>query len=85
MRLEVGLKECFGKKLVMSWLTWAGHVEILGDENKITKTPAVLGLQIKGGEEDRECDEGSALRDVWKEYEGNGERQLNIDDGSNRG
>ena len=31
MRVEIGVKESFKKKLVRS--TWAGHVEKIGDEN----------------------------------------------------
>ena len=30
------MKECFNKKLVISRLTWGGHVEIMGDE-KVAK------------------------------------------------
>ena len=35
-REEVRVKECFNKKLVISRLTWGGHVEIMGDE-KVAK------------------------------------------------
>ena len=30
--MEIGVMECFKKKLVISRLTWGGHVEIMGDE-----------------------------------------------------
>ena len=34
----------------------------------------------KGGEEDRECDGRTALREIWKEREENGEQQLYIEE-----
>ena len=37
LRVEVGVKESFKKKLVWSRLKWAGHVERMGDE-KLTET-----------------------------------------------
>ena len=35
----------------------------------------------KGGEEGQECDERTALREIWKEWEENGEQQQNIEVG----
>ena len=32
LKVAVGVKESFKKKLVRSRLTWAGHVERMGDE-----------------------------------------------------
>ena len=32
----------------------------------------------KGDEEERECDRRTALREIWKEWEENGEQQLKI-------
>ena len=32
LTVEVGVKEYFKKKFVMSSLTWGGHVEIMGDK-----------------------------------------------------
>ena len=32
----------------------------------------------KGGEEDRECDGRTGFREIWKEWEENGEQQQNI-------
>ena len=34
----------------------------------------------KGGEEDLECDGRSALREIWKEWEENGEQQQKIEE-----
>ena len=33
----------------------------------------------KGGEDDRECDGRTALRDIWKEWEDNREQQEKIE------
>ena len=35
--------------------------------------------RVKGGEEDRECDGRTALREIWKEWEENGEQQQKIE------
>ena len=43
---------------------------------KRTNTQKVEG---KGGEEDRDCDGKTALREIWKEWEENGEQQQNIE------
>ena len=32
-----------------------------------------------GGEEDRECDGRTVLREIWKEWEENGEQQQNTE------
>ena len=45
LRVEVGLKESFKKKLVMSRLTWAGHVERMGDEKMAKRADA---QKVKG-------------------------------------
>ncbi len=57
MTMEVGVKESFRNKLVTNRLTWAGHVESIGDEKlaesrcleggggtKARKTEIVMGL-----------------------------------------
>ena len=38
LRVEVGVKESFNKKLVRSRLTWAGHVERMGDAKLAKRT-----------------------------------------------
>ena len=34
----------------------------------------------KGGEEDQECDGRTALREIWEEWEENGEQQEKIEE-----
>ena len=63
MRVEVGVKDSFKKKLVSRRLTWAGHVERMGDE-KLTKRTDVQKMDGEGGEEDRNCDGDCIKRDV---------------------
>ena len=46
LRVEVGVKESFKKKLVRSRLTWAGHVERMGDE-KLAKKADVQAVKGK--------------------------------------
>jgi len=46
----------------------------MGDE-KVTKRADAQ----KGGEEDQECDERTALRKFWEESEENGEQQQKIE------
>ena len=38
LRVEVGMKDSFKKKLVKSWLTRPGHVERMGDEKLAEST-----------------------------------------------
>ena len=33
LKVEVGVEDCFKKKLVMSRLTWSRHVDRMKDEN----------------------------------------------------
>ena len=56
--MEAGGKESFKKKLVRSWLKWAGHVERTGDGKK--QMPRKQ--RVKGGEEDQACDGRSGER-----------------------
>ena len=51
LRVKVGVKESFKKKLVRSSLKWAGRVERMGDE-KVTKRADTQKVERKGGEED---------------------------------
>ena len=53
LRVEVGMMESLGKKLVRIRLTWAGHVERMGDE-----TMADAGKWRGKGGDDRNCDGG---------------------------
>ena len=39
-RVEVGEKDNFKKKLARSSLTWAGHAEMMGDENLANRADA---------------------------------------------
>ena len=55
LRVDVGVKETVKKKLASSRLKWAGHVENIADE-KLTKRGDAQKVELKGGEEDRECD-----------------------------
>ena len=41
LRVEVGVRDSFKKKLVRSRLRWAGHVERLGDEKLAIKNQKV--------------------------------------------
>ena len=59
--VEARVEDSFKKKLLRSRLKWAGHVERMGDDNIDSKRSDVEG---KGGEEDRECDGRTALRDL---------------------
>ena len=47
----------------------------MGDE-KLAKRSDAQKVEAKGGEEDRECDGRTALREIWKAWEENGEQQL---------
>ncbi len=44
-------------------------------ETKTGKEIRCPKVEWKGGEEDRECDGRTALREKWKELEENGEQQ----------
>ena len=46
--------------------------------DKLTKRSDAQIVGGKGGEEDQECDERTALKENWKEWEENGEQQQNI-------
>ena len=54
LRVEVGMNESFKKTLMRSGLTWAGHLERMGDENcqreeerEERKTEIAMGDWIK--------------------------------------
>ena len=53
-----------------SRLKWAGHVDKMGNE-KLTKGLVAETME----EEDRECDGGPVLSEIWKVWEKNGEQQ----------
>ena len=65
-----------GKSLTRSNLKWAGHMGRKGD-GKLEKRSDAQKVEGNGGEEDRECNGRTALREIWKEW-GNGEQQLHI-------
>ena len=46
---------------------------------KIDKRSDAQKVEGKGGEEDRECDGRTALREICKEWEENGEQQQKIE------
>ena len=54
LRMEVGMKEHFKKKLARSSLTRAGRAERMGDE-KLTKRADAQKVDGKQGKEDRNC------------------------------
>ena len=70
LRVEVGVKESFKKKLVKSRLIWTGRVERMGD-GKLAKRADAQKVDGKGGDESKHCDGKTALRVVWKEQEKN--------------
>ena len=43
-----------------------------------TKRPDAQTVEGKGGEKDGECDGRTVLREMWKEWEENGEQQQKI-------
>ena len=49
----------------------------MADET-LAKRSDALKMEGKGGEEDRECDGRTALREIWKEWEENEKQQQNI-------
>ena len=55
VRMEVGLKESFNKKLVRSRLTRDGHVERMIDE-KLAKRTDAQKVEAKRRREDQNCD-----------------------------
>ena len=72
LRVEVGVKECFKKKLVRCRLKWTKHVERMGGGiGKETRCPE-SGRKRRQG---RECDGRNGLREIWKEWDENGEQQ----------
>ena len=62
----------------MSRLKWVGHVERMGDEKWQREAQKVDG---KGGEEDRECDGRTALREMCHEWEENIEQHKELETG----
>ena len=56
----------------MRSLKWAIHVEGTGDE-KLVKRSDVQKVEGKGGGENWDWDGRTALEDIWKEWEENGE------------
>ena len=53
-------------------------METMRDE-KLAKRSDAQKVAEKGGNEDRECDGRTALRDVWKEWEENGAQHQKIE------
>ena len=47
----------------------------MGDEELLKRSHAQKAGGGGGSEEDRECDGSSELRDIWKNWEENGEQQ----------
>ena len=76
---QVRVKERFKKTLVRSRLRWAGHVERIGDKKKVAKRADAEKVEGKGSQEDQECDGRTAFREIWKEWEDNGEAQQQIE------
>ena len=74
LRVEDGVKEIVTKTLVRIKLKWAGRLERMGYEN-LAKKSGAQKVEGKGVDEDRECDGTTALREIWKEWEENGEQQ----------
>ena len=64
LRVEVGVKERFKKKLVRSRLKWVGHAERMIDEKlaKSAESGRKRKWREKGGDENGECDRKIALR-----------------------
>ena len=72
LRVEVGVRETFKKKLVRGRVKWAGHVERMGDEN-LAKSRCPEG----GGKEMRKTE--NATGGGRQEGEENGEPQQKTD------
>ena len=53
-------------------------MERMGAE-KLAKRSDAQKVDGKRGEEDRECDGRSALREIWKEWKENGEQQQKVE------
>ena len=79
LRMDIGAKDSFKKKLVRSRLKWAGHVERKGDE-KLAKGADAQKVKGKEDKEGRECDGRTVLREIQKDGEENGEDQQQIKD-----
>ena len=71
---ELRVKERFRKELKKSRLKWAGHVEGMEEESWQTDQMPRKGRE-RGDEEGREGDGRRALKDIWEEWEENGEQQ----------
>ena len=78
LRVEVGLEESSIKKLMRCRLKWAIYFERMGD-GKLAKRLDAQKEEGKGGEEDQECDGRTVLREIWKEWEENGDQQRKIE------
>ena len=74
LKVERRVKERYQKKLVRSRLTEAGHVKRMGDE-KLSKRADAQKERGKVGDEDRNYDGMTALRETWNEWEKNGEKE----------
>ena len=57
-------------------------MERIGDDKFAMRADAQK-VEGKGGEDDRDCDGRSALREIWKEWEDNGEQLQKIGIGEN--
>ena len=60
-----------------SRLNWVGHVERIR-RWKLAERSDAQEVEGKGGEENRECDGKTALREIWKEWEEKGGQQQKI-------
>ena len=60
LRMEVGVRESFKKKLARSRWKWTGHVERMKDEQLAERADAQK-VEGKGGDDDQECDGRTAL------------------------
>ena len=49
-------------------------------DDKLAKRSYAQKVEGNGGEEDRECDGKTALREIWEEWEENGEQQQKIEE-----
>ena len=72
--MEVGVKESFNKKLASGRLTWAGHVERMGNE-KLAKRTDVQKVGDKRRRGRPKLRWEIALKETWKEWEKNGGKE----------
>ena len=78
LRVKVGVKECLMKKLVRSRLKWASHVERREDEKLAEIRCPERGRKRRRGRLRMRWEDGFK-REIWKEWEENGEQQQKIE------